>query len=459
VLRTIVVVGGGFSGTVLTASLLRHPPAGLTRLVLVERGGRPGRGVAYAKRDHPYILNVPAGRMSASAANSLEFLRYAQRRRPSCAAEDFVPRAWYGEYLEELLRAAQLQAPQRIRLEVIDGAATGVRRVDRASPLVVQLDDGAEIVADEVVLATGNPPPAHLPATRPLAGHERYVHDPWAGPINFRAGERLLLIGTGLTALDVVLAAAAAADRPSLVHCLSRRGIIPPRQTAFRPDAFRGDGEAVLLGAAPSLRRIVRAVRILAEEAERAGGDWREAITFVRNMAPTLWQRLPESERRRFLRHVRVYWDVHRHRLPESTVEQVDRLRKSGWLQVHAGRIERIDTAADALTVRWRARHGGERRSLEVDRVVNCTGPDYAPERSSDPLLRGLLRDGLAVADPLGLGLRTGPNDALVDADGWPGPHLFYLGPMLRADHWETTAALELRGHAERLAAHLADRP
>jgi uncharacterized NAD(P)/FAD-binding protein YdhS len=458
VLRTIVVVGAGFSGTVLAARLLRHPPAGLTRLVLVERGARPGRGVAYAERDYPYILNVPAGRMSARAADPLEFLRYARRRRPTCAAEDFVPRAWYGEYLEELLRAAQLEAQRGVRLEVIERSATGVRRVDRASPLVVQLDDGAEIVADEVVLATGNPPPAHLPATRRLAGHERYVHDPWVGPLRFRAGERLLLIGTGLTALDVTLAAAANGDRPSVVHCLSRRGIIPPRQTAFRPDAFRGDGESVLLGAVPSLRRIVRAVRILAEEAERAGGDWREAITFVRNMAPTLWQRLPESERRRFLRHVRVYWDVHRHRLPESTVEQVDQLRQSGWLQVHAGRIEQIDPGTDALTVRWRARHGGEQRSLEVDRVVNCTGPDYDPRRSTDPLLRGLLRDGLAVADPLGLGLRTGPNGALIDADGWPGPHLYSLGPMLRADHWETTAALELRGHAERLAAHLAGR-
>jgi hypothetical protein len=44
----------------------------------------------------------------------------------------------------------------------------------------------------------------------------------------------------------------------------------------------------------------------------------------------------------------------------------------------------------------------------------------------------------------------------LVDADGRSGPRLYYLGPMLRADHWETTAAHELRSHADRLAAHLA---
>ena len=205
----------------------------------------------------------------------------------------------------------------------------------------------------------------------------------------------------------------------------------------------------------PSLRRIVRAVRVLAAEAERAGGDWREAITFVRNLAPVLWQRLPESERRRFLRHVRVYWDVHRHRLPESTVQKVEQHLRSGWLQVHSGRIERIEHGGEALNVRFRARDSGEPRGLEVDRVVNCTGPDYAPQRSADPLIRGLLSDGLAVPDLLGLGLRTGPNGAVVDADGCAGPHLYCLGPMLRADHWEATSALELRDHADRLAAHL----
>jgi uncharacterized NAD(P)/FAD-binding protein YdhS len=232
--------------------------------------------------------------------------------------------------------------------------------------------------------------------------------------------------------------------------------LVSPQQTSFRPDAFRDDGAAVLLRAAPSLRRIVRAVRVLAAEAERVGGDWREAITLVRNMAPDLWQRLPAAERGRFLRHVRVYWDVHRHRLPEFTVGQVEQHRRSGWMQVHAGRIERIEPRRGVLSVRFRARGSGEPRGLEVDRVVNCTGPDCVPQRSADPLIRGLLRDGLAVADPLGLGLRTGPNGVLVDAGGRPGPHLYCLGPMLRADHWEATAALELRDHADRLAAHLA---
>jgi uncharacterized NAD(P)/FAD-binding protein YdhS len=87
--------------------------------------------------------------------------------------------------------------------------------------------------------------------------------------------------------------------------------------------------------------------------------------------------------------------------------------------------------------------------------VINCTEPDYAITRSAQPLWRDLLQCGLCVADELGLGVRTGPAGAVIDTEGWPGPHLFYVGPMLRADVWEATAVGELRVHAEQLAATL----
>jgi uncharacterized NAD(P)/FAD-binding protein YdhS len=81
-MRTIVIVGGGYCGTALATMLLRRPSATPTRLVLIERGVHVGRGVAFAARDFPYLLNVPAGRMSANPADPLEFLRFIQRREP-----------------------------------------------------------------------------------------------------------------------------------------------------------------------------------------------------------------------------------------------------------------------------------------------------------------------------------------------------------------------------------------
>jgi uncharacterized NAD(P)/FAD-binding protein YdhS len=454
-LRTIAIVGGGFSGVVVAVNLLRRPPSGPTRIVLLERSGDVGRGVAYARRGFPYLLNVPASRMSANSAAPEEFLRFAQRRIPRASGEDFLPRALYGDYLQEALLAAELSAPSNVRLQVRRAEVVNVRRVDRSAPLQVELADGESMTADDVVLACGNPPPAPLAAASAAATHPAFVPDPWAVDLNVAAHEQILLIGAGLTAADFVTAATADERRTPTFHLLSRHGLVPPRQTAFRPDAFRGDGKA-LLAAATSLRGLTHSVRLLAREAERCGGDWREAITFVRATAPSIWARMPERDRRRFLRHLRAYWDAHRHRLAPQALERIESLRRRERLYVHAGRIEACHAAGDRIEVVWRERRGGAIERRAFDRVVNCTGPDYAIARSTEPLWRNLLQCGLAVPDALGLGLRTGPHGAVMDADGWPAPHLFYVGPMLRADWWEATAAAELRTHAEALAALLA---
>ena len=451
-----MIVGGGFSGTVLAANLLRRSPAGPTRLVLIERSGTVGRGAAYAERGFPYLLNVPASRMSANSAAPKEFLEFAQRRMPHVTGEDFLPRALYGEYLGEVLLAAELSAPRNIRLDIVRGTVTNIRRIERHLPLQVELDDGRRFTADDAILAPGNPKPASLAAAKAVLQHPAYVADPWATDLKFNSEQSTLLIGTGLTAADVINIAFSDSKRLPTLHALSRHGLVPPRQTAFRPDAFKGDGNALLLAASTSLRGLTSSVRLLASEAEKMGGDWREAITFVRNMAPTIWQRLPERDRIRFLRHVRAYWDIYRHRLPPQLIQKIDTLRNSRHLTIHAGHIKELVPREGRIEVIWRQRGTENVRTQQFDRVINCTGPDYAIARSTEPLWRNLVQCGLCVADSLGLGLRTGPNGAVIDADGWPGPHLFYVGPMLRADHWEATAAHELRGHVEKLAALLA---
>jgi len=454
--RTIAIVGGGFSGVALAANLLRRPASHPTRIVLIERAPEVGRGVAYAKRGYPYLLNVPANRMSATPSKPNEFLEFAQRTLPRVTGEDFLSRSLYGDYLRELLLAAELSAPPCIRLETLQAEVVNIRRIERHMPLQVELRDRGAITADEVVLAVGNPPPAMLGVAADVADHPAYVNDPWSEEYAFDRRQNVLLIGTGLTAADVINRASDDPLFTPTIHAISRHGLVPPRQTAFRPDAFRGDGNALLLAASRSLRELTNAVRLLAREAESCGGDWREAVTFVRNMAPTIWQRLPERDRVRFLRHLRARWDVHRHRLPSQTIQRIELLRAQGRLHVHAGFIERLVPRAERIEAVWRARRSGELHSEVFDKVINCTGPDYSIVRSKHPLWRNLLQSGLCVPDSLGLGLRTGRHGAVIDADGWPGPHLFYLGPMLRADHWEATAVGELRKHAAELADVLA---
>jgi uncharacterized NAD(P)/FAD-binding protein YdhS len=256
-----------------------------------------------------------------------------------------------------------------------------------------------------VVLATGNPPPAALPAAAELANHPRYSTAPSSALAKLAPAQRVLLIGTGLSMADVVNAASADLRRMPTVHAISRHGLVPPRQTAFRPDAFHGDGNALLLAAATSLRSLTRAVRLLSQEAERLGGDWREGITFVRNMAPTLWQRLSLRDRARFLRHLRARWDVHRHRLPPLLAQQIETLRCQQRLHVHAGQIRRMQPEGEQIEVTWQPRGTLTLQQLRVDHVINCTGPDYAIAHSLEPLWRNLLQCGLVRRRPSGVGL------------------------------------------------------
>jgi len=452
--KTLIIVGAGFSGTVLTVNLLRRLPAEGADIVLIERNSSMGRGVAYAASDFPYLLNVPAARLSADSRDPSQFLRYAQARLPNVDGEDFLPRALYGDYLQDMLCRAEREAPAHMRLVRVFGEVTGIQRLGSGAPLAAQLADRAPIAADIVILALGNPP-ARLPLwASELSGHGAFRQDPRDLPKTLTAEHSVLIVGNGLTMADAVAELSRHADQVPTLHTISRRGLIPKPQTAFHAGALRGSGEG-LLESAHSLKKLLRACRTMAHEVEKLGGDWREAVAFIRSLAPSLWRQLPEVERRRFARHLHVHWDIYRHRLPPQLMARIETLRRSGKLRVMAGRIQRVIARDHQLQVSWRPRGENNTESLTVDMVVNATGPNYAIERSVDPLLILLREAGLVSADALNLGIRTGRFGACLDAQGCASPHLYYLGPMLRADHLDATAAAELRDHAEQLADHL----
>jgi len=452
-LRTIVIVGAGFSGTAVAINLLRLAHRQPLRVVLVDRA-RIARGVAYGGRNPRWLLNVPAGRMSASSDDPLEFLTFAQGVLPEAKEDDFLPRELYGQYLETLLTRAAQASPRHVQLQRLQAEVIAVARSRRSAALEVHLADGASIAAANVVLALGNPRPAALPGSDRLS-EAHYLADPQALE-TWRRDETVLTVGTGLTMADVVIAGAQALKGRLTVHAISRRGLLPARQTGFRQLEDERYSIPLLRAASISLLQLLRAVRALAENVALRGGEWHEAIGVVRTLAPTLWQRLSPTERKRFLRHVRPYWEIHRHRLPPQSWSALHALRRRGALHVHAGRILDLEPAGGRVRVTWRARGVSRATTLLVDRVVNCTGPDYDVRRSRDRLLRSLIAEGIAVGDALGLGLETGDHGALVDASGRAAADLHYIGPMLRPRHWETTAVQELRIHAEQLARHLA---
>ena len=452
--RTIVIIGAGFSGTAVAINLLRLGRGLPLRVVLLDRA-QMARGLAYRKLRHRCLLNVPAGRISANPDEPLEFLRFAQQRDASVTAGDFVPRELYGDYLEAALKAAEDGASGNIGLLRVYGEALALENIHRSSALNVHLLDGRTLRADQVVLALGNSAPSPLPGRAALGNSSRVINDPWAALPRFRAGETVLIAGTGLTMADVVCAGMPAAKGGVLIHAISRHGLLPAPQAMVGPAADSQEAAARLKTAASSVRRLLREVRQWCRRIEQRGGDWREAFSLLRDLAPALWQGLSHAERRRFLRHVRPYWDVHRHRLPESQWDRLENFRRQGQVQVHAGHILGIARAGKQLAVTQRPRGASAASVLMVDRVVNCTGPNHDIRRTPDRLLRSLVSSGTAIRDPLGLGLETTAGGALVSTRGLASRNIYYIGPLLRAAHWEATAVGELRVHARNLAALL----
>lgn len=453
---TIAIIGGGFSGTVLAANLLLRPPDSPTRIVLVECRPRIGCGVAYSPSEFPYLLNVPAARMSAVSYAPAQLVDFVRRHLPHAGAESYVPRQLYGEYLHEFLRAAERGAPRHVHLECVHGQVTAVR--PQASGQLLVMLGKQELLAEKVVLACGDPPPVARPYATEVVHHPAYSSCPYEAPAIRNADGTLLLIGTGLTMVDIAVASASA-HRSLKVIALSRHGRLPAAQhSALDANVLEGEFDRRRILSCRSMRELVRAVRGLAGEVEALGGDWREAITRVRDCAPAVWHSLDECERSRFLRHVRVYWQTHRHRMPPEFARRIRELRGEGRFEVRAGTIDALQPDGEHIAIRWRPRGQRAFGRFGIDRVIDCTGADNRLQNTEDKLWRQLLDSGLATADTLGLGPRTGPHGALIDVTGRCAQRLFYLGPMLRAAHWEATAVGELRERAEALAAVLASR-
>jgi len=451
--RRIAIIGAGFSGTATAVQLLRQSDGRHLDIVLLERGPEFGRGTAYAKGNFPYILNVPAARMAATRDDPGDFLRFAQRRNRDVTGEDFLPRALYGEYLNELLDGAIASAPNTVHLRRLRAEAIDVDVKSPRGPVRVALDGGGYVSAEFVVVASGVPPPRLPSSIRCTVQPPAIRREPWADGKLLAGRGPMLILGTGLTMVDVVCEAIA--RHPDVeIHAISRHGLLPRDQTAFQAHTLQADDEP-LCQVAGSTRRLLAAVRRLARKAEQRGEDWREVITLVRQASPSLWQSLSLAERQRFLRHAQSYWDIHRHRLPAAVLARIEQLRQSGQLVVHAGRIEAIQPLRDGVRTTWIPRGTARREFLDAAEVVASTGPDYDVTRTTDRLWQSLLSRGLAVPDELRLGIRTGGHGALIGDAGEASERLFYVGPMLRADHWEATAVGELRVHAEVLASRL----
>ncbi|MFT3728000.1 MAG: FAD/NAD(P)-binding protein [Terricaulis sp.] len=435
--RRVAIIGAGFSGASVAAQLLRA--RGRNQVVLIERGARFGTGLAYGVDEPTFVLNVRSANMSALPDAPDDFVRWLKPKTDIGAGDIFAPRRQYGRYVEHMLGRAERAGFGRLKR--VRGDAIACRA--EGDGWRVSFERAKPIDADAVVLALGN---ALADAPAPLSGIT--VLGAFDADARRRIPRRadVLLVGTGLTAVDVALALDAQ-GHTGTIYALSRRGLLPRTQTTASKQPHFGAAEfpAELSDALHVFRR---KIAVLAERGE----PWQWAFERVRLATPELWQRLSPAQQQRFLRHLRPWWDTHRHRAAPQVGARIDELIKQGRLRVLAGEIVNATPLARGVQIMHRQRGSFVRHRMEAGVVINCAGAAFDIARSADPLVMQLRAEGLVRAHPTGLGFDVDSDGALIGAGGQAHPSLFTLGPPTQGAFWESTAVPEIRMRAQRLS-------
>lgn len=437
----ITIVGAGYAGSTLATELATSFDTHID-ICLVGAPGNFGGGTAYGDARSEHLLNVRAGQLGATADAPGDFAEWLNLSARAGGA--FLPRMAYGEYLRARLHETEESSTN---LTTLEQEVVEIERL-HGRGYRIHLDDGSRFDSDRVVLAVGALPPQRLPGVGPrLARDPRYVASPWQPGELDRIGRdaRVLIVGTGLTMVDIVSTLSRRGHRGGIV-AVSRHGLLPQAHAEnaaapveLPPRLRKTLREGDLAALVPALRRVCR-----------RADDWRTVVDAIRPELQRCWRAMPHAVRARFLRHVRPYWESHRHRMAPKAAADIAVARADGRLRIVAGRLLRaglIDAAnTDAglfALIRQRGEEHAERHEFDV--IIRATGQDTDILRTTHPLIQHLVAAGTIVPDPLGLGLRVSRDAEALDGEGQPAPGLYCIGALARGECWEMTAVQELR--------------
>ena len=470
----VAIVGGGASGTVAAAHLLREPREHRLEIELIDRDGEFGRGVAYGTSDPLHLLNVPAVRMGAVSGHPEHFHEWLAANGHEAPEEAFMTRGLYGDYLLALLADAERSCTDAVLNRRIGEVVAIAEGGDGASGDVVggagteaagagarlTFGDGETLDIDRVILALGplsGGDPIPVPDEIKDEGH--WIGDPWApGALDeARDLDSVLIVGTGLTMVDVCLSLSKG-ERGPRIKAVSRHGLVPRRH---RRDLTRLRRFPVPLEDG-SLDQVVAAVLAQIGRVAQQGDDWRDVIDSMRPASPAIWKALRLEDKRRFLTELQRLWDVHRFRMAPDVADRLEELTAAGRVGFDADSIAALELCGERVRVSLRTPGQHELETIEVDRVINCTGAGCDLRRQAPPLLGSLLGAGRARADELGLGLDVDDDGAVLDAEGRPSERVFVVGALRKGVEWEAIGITEIRDHSAAVATRLvaaAERP
>ncbi len=383
----ITIIGGGASGSLLAANLLRTSGDRPLEINLVEKRSMIGRGVAYSTPDEVHLLNVPAAKMGAFPDDVESFHKWLQPNGYSYEPHSFVPRKIFGEYLRQVVQTSAEAKSGRVKFNVFEDDAVDIIREDNKAHVI--LSSGDTLYSEKVVLAFGNfLPPDPTVSDLTFTGHPKYFRSPWTNGVYESIGneDTVLVIGTGLSMVDVVMHLFYSAHQAK-IYAISTRGLLPAvHKLGDTYPSFADELKGI-----DRITDVLKAVRLHIKKAEGENIDWRAVIDSLRPATQQIWMNLPVAEKKYFKQRLSRYWNVARHRMPVEARIVLDRMQSEGRLEILKGRLKKINFDA-RFDVEYRI-EGIEHR-INVDAIINCIGSESNFEKLDEPLVKNLYSRG-----------------------------------------------------------------
>ena len=447
---TIAVVGGGFTGAAVAYNLARSDRD--VRILVFEPRAKLGAGLAYDTTEPVHRINVPATRMSIDTERPNDFADWLagtsyQADDPEALARDgslYPRREAFADYVAARLApfvASGIVKHVRARITDVSRGEAG---------WLLGTDDGMVRQADRVVIATSHPAPAapRLLSTL-LEGHPRFIPDATVpGALDpIRPDDAVLVVGNGLTSADVIASLLRKAHSGPITS-ISRRGL---RSRGHAPVTWTPHGDFTTRPIA-SARLLTRRIREAITQAAIFGVSWHAVLDAVRAQGGTIWANLPLAERRRVVRHLRPFWDVHRFRIAPQVEDALAAATACGQLETLAASVAAVSYHAGRIRIALRRARAAGTTIRDFDAVVVTTGPAHGTIVDDQPFLAKLADEGLALLDPTRLGLSCDRHSRLLDRKGRPASGLYVAGPLARGTFGELMGLPQVSDHAATVA-------
>lgn len=443
----IAIIGGGLSGTLVAYNLLKTDLKPITIYLFEKDEHQLSRGIAYRASNETHLLNVPAVGMNIYGLQEGDFYRWLQEKgHTSYTQTDFVPRYLFGNYLAVLFKEALGQAKKVTVTTIHDEVVDVVKGKDL---LTVVTASGQSHDVSKAVLANGILPPADpFQLTEQVRQTGLYQSNPWhfITSDKFLSKQKITLIGTGLTMLDYAVGLLND-ERSFSITAFSRRGFLPLPHKSY--DVYDFPDYNVI--PTEDIGTLLNTIREYYQAHRSKGLDWRALIDRIRSQAPELWQALSDVSKKRFIRHLKPYWEIHRHRAPQKALNTIQKAAEENRFKLLRGRIQKVEPVAGKLHVTLVNSRGTT--EISTDYLLNSSGLQQDVSLTSDRLLTKLLQRGYMIPDKTGLGVETDNDGALQSVDG--ERNIFTLGALRRASVFECTAAKEVGHQAFQLSKRL----